>query len=88
MNNNLIAKAKDDFVYELFKKYLGYNKSAVNKFGQQKRIKVLTETYVDYFYLDNKFIFAIAQMWEKNDATKSMKFYFKDVTDQVLAKMA
>lgn len=84
----MIAKAKDDFVYELFNKYLGYNKEAVNKFGQQERIKVLTQSYVDYFYLDKTFIFAIAQIWEKNDETKSMKFYFKDVTEEILKKMA
>lgn len=75
---NTIAREKDKFLFELFKKH-GYHRCKVMKLLQKGRITTLVQGDIEIYCVDNKELFTIKKVVQFDDENHKVTFYFTEV---------
>ena len=81
MNNELasrIAREKDKFLFELFKKH-GYHRGKVMKLLQKQRISMIVQGDIEVYCVDDKELFTIKKIVKFDDENHRVTFYFTEV---------
>ena len=75
---NTIAREKDKFLFELFKKH-GYHRGKVMKLLHKGRITALVQGDIEIYCVDNKELFTIKKVVQFDDENHKVTFYFTEV---------
>lgn len=75
---NTIAREKDKFLFELFKKH-GYHRGKVMKLLNKGRITALYRGDIEIYCVDNKELFTIKKVVQFDDENHKVTFYFTEV---------
>lgn len=83
---NRIAREKDKFLFELFKKY-GYHRGKVMKLLRKNRISMTVQGDLETYFVDDKKLFTIRKVVKFDDENYRVTFYFTEVLDNVSDKV-